>query len=129
MQMFRRFLGAAAALLIMAPAAFAQQTAHVIDKSALDHAVQQRVSQEQADRQAVRDFLHNPAVKDVAARAGLPLARAEAGVSTLQGDELHQIAAQARAVDDQLVGGSTIVISATTIIIVLLVVILIVALT
>ena len=129
MQIFRRFLGAAAAVLIVAPAAFAQQTTHVINKSALDQAVQQRVSQEQADREAIRDFLHNPTVKDIAGTAGLPLGRAETAVSTLQGDELHEIADQARGVNDQLVGGSTIVISATTIIIVLLVIILIIALT
>jgi hypothetical protein len=128
MQMFRRVLGAAFALLLVAPAVYAQQT-HVINKSALDQAVQQRVSQDQADREAIRDFLHNPAVKGVAAKAGLPIERAEAAVSTLQGDELHQLAGQARGVNDQLAGGSTIVISMTTIIIVLLVIILIVALT
>jgi hypothetical protein len=128
MQMFRRVLGAAFAVLLVAPAAYAQQT-HVINQSALDHAVQQRVSQEQADREAIRDFLHNPAVQDVAAKSGLPIARAEAAVSTLQGDELHQLAGQARGVNDQLAGGSTIVISMTTIIIVLLLIILIVALT
>ena len=129
MQMFRRVLGAAFAVWLVAPAAYAQQQTHVINKSALDQAVQQRVTQEQADRQAIRDFLHNPAVKDVAGKAGLPLATAEAAVSTLQGDELHQLAGQARGVNDQLAGGSTIVISMTTIIIVLLVIILIVALT
>ena len=128
MQMFRRVLGAAFAVLLVAPAAYAQQT-HVIDKSTLDQAVQQRVSQEQADREAIRDFLHNPAVQGVAAKSGLPIARAEAAVSTLQGDELHQLAGQARDVNDQLAGGSTIVISMTTIIIVLLLIILIVALT
>jgi hypothetical protein len=128
MQMFRRVLGAAFAVLLVAPAAYAQQ-AHVITKSALDQAVQQRVSQEQADRQAIRDFLRNPAVQDVAAKSGLPIARAEAAVSTLQGDELHELAGQARGVNDQLAGGSTIVISMTTIIIVVLLIILIVALT
>lgn len=127
MQMFRRFLGAALAVLCVAPAAFAQQT-HVINQSALDQAVQQRVSQDQADREAIRSFLQNPTVKDVAAKAGVSLDKAEAAVSTLQGDELRRAASQARTVNNQLVGGSTIVISTTTIIIILLVVILIVAL-
>ena len=54
MQMFRRFLGASLAVLLAAPTAFAQQTPHVISPSALDQAVQQRVSQDQADREAVR---------------------------------------------------------------------------
>lgn len=127
MQMFRRLLGATLWVLFLAPAAFAQQT-HVVNQSALDQAVQQRVSQDQADREAIRDFLHNPAVKGVAAQAGLSVDKAEAAVSTLQGDELRQAAGQARAVNDQLAGGSTIVISTTTIIIVLLIIILIVAL-
>jgi hypothetical protein len=127
MQMFRRFLGATLAVFLVAPAAFAQQT-HVINKSALDQAVQQRVSQDQADREAIRTFLQNPAVKDVAAKAGVSLDKAESAVSTLQGDELRQAASQARTVNDQLAGGSTVVISTTTIIIVLLIIILIVAL-
>jgi hypothetical protein len=127
MKMFRQILGTALAAMLCAPAAFAQQT-HVINQSALDQAVQQRVSQEQADRDAIRSFLQNPAVKGVAAKAGLPIDKAEAAVSTLQGDELRQAASQARAVNQDLAGGSTIVISTTTIIIILLIIILIVAL-
>ena len=127
MQMFRRFLGASLVVLLAAPVAFAQQT-HVINQSALDQAVQQRVSQEQADREAIRTFLHNPTVKDVAAKAGVSVDKAEAAVSTLQGDELRQAASQARTVNDQLAGGSTLVISTWTIIIVLLVIVLILAL-
>jgi hypothetical protein len=127
MQMFRTVLGTTLAVLLCAPAAWAQQT-HAINQRALDQAVQQRVSQEQADRDALRTFLHNPAVKDVASRAGLSLDKADAAVSTLQGDELRQAATQARAVSQQLAGGdSTLVISTTTIIIILLIVLLIVA--
>ena len=124
MQVFRRILGAALAVTLTASAAFAQQT-HVIDKSALDKAVQQRVSQDQADREALRTFLQDPAVRSVAQKAGLPIDKAEAAVSTLQGDELRQAAGQARAVNSQLAGGDTIVITTTTIIIILLIVILI----
>ena len=127
MQVFRRILGTALAVTLTATAVSAQQT-HVINKSALDQAVQQRVSQEQADREAIRTFLQNPAVRGVAAKAGLPIDQAEAAVSTLQGDELRQAAGQARTVNTQLVGGDTIVITTTTIIIILLLVILIVAL-
>jgi hypothetical protein len=126
MQMFRRILGTALAVLMCAPSVWAQQT-HVINKSALDQAVQQRVSQDQADREAIRSFLQNPQVKSVAARAGLPVERAEAAVSTLQGDQLRQAAGQARAVSEDLAGGATVVITTTTIIIALLIIILIVA--
>jgi hypothetical protein len=127
MQMFRRVLGTTLAVLMCAPAAWAQQT-HAISQRALDQAVQQRVSQEQADRDAIHSFLRNPAVKDVAARAGLSIDKAEAAVGTLQGDELRQAAGQARMVNEQLAGGAdSIVISTTTIIIILLIILLIVA--
>jgi hypothetical protein len=127
MQMFRRILGTTLAVMLCAPSAFAQQS-HVISKSALDQAVQQRVSQDDADREALRAFLANPTVKSVAAKAGLPLHKAGAAVSTLQGDQLRQAASQARAINQDLAGGATVVITTTTIIIILLVIILIVAL-
>ena len=127
MQMFRRILGTTLAVMLCAPSAFAQQS-HVINKSSLDQAVQQRVSQDEADREALRTFLADPTVKRVAAKAGLPLNKAGAAVSTLQGDELRQAASQARAINQDLAGGATVVITTTTIIIILLVIILIVAL-
>jgi len=127
MHMFRRILGVALAVMLCAPTAWAQQS-HVINQSALDQAVQQRVSQDQADRDAIRSFLQNPQVKSVAARAGLSVEKAQAAVSTLQGDELRQAAGQARAVNQDLAGGATVVITTTTIIIILLVIIIIIAL-
>jgi hypothetical protein len=127
MQMFRRVLGATLAVMLTASTAFAQQT-HVINKSALDQAVQQRVAQDQADRETIRTFLQNPAVKGVAEKAGVSIEKADAAVSTLQGDELRQAAGQARTVNSQLAGGDSIVITTTTLIIILLIVILIVAL-
>ncbi|HEY3884854.1 MAG TPA: hypothetical protein VGL62_06590 [Vicinamibacterales bacterium] len=112
--------------MLAAPSALAQQT-HVISQSALDRAVQQRVTQDAADRAAIHDFLHNPAVKDAAAKAGLSIEKASAAAAALQGDELHEIAGQARAANQQLAGGaSTVVISTTTIIIALLVIIVLI---
>jgi hypothetical protein len=124
MQIVRRIVAATLAVLIAAPA-YAQKP-HVINPSALDQAVQQRVAQEQADREAIRAFLGTPAVRGIAAKAGVPIERAEAAVSTLQGDELRQVAGQVRGVNDQLAGGSTLVISTTTIIIILLLIILLI---
>jgi hypothetical protein len=125
MRIVRRSLAVILAVLFMAPAVSAQD--HVIGKSALDQAVQQRVSRDQADREAILSVLQRAEVRDVAARAGLSLANAEAAVSTLQGQDLQQAAAQARQVQDNLAGGaSTIVISTTTIIIVLLLVIILI---
>ena len=125
MQMFRRFLATTLAVMLVAPAASAQQT-HIINKSALDQAVQQRVSQDQADRETLRSFLRNPTVKSVAAKAGLSTDRAEAALSTLQGEDLHQAASQARALNQDLAGGATVVITTTTIIIILLIILIIV---
>jgi hypothetical protein len=126
MQMFRRTLATALAVMLIAPAAWAQQS-HVINKSALDQAVQQRVSQDQADRETLRSFLQDPTVKRVAAKAGISTDRAEAALSTLQGEDLRQAAGQARAVSQDLAGGATVVITTTTIIIILLIIIIIVA--
>ncbi len=125
MRMFRRFLAVCLALLIMAPAAGAQD--HVIGKAALDQAVQQRVSQEQADREAILKLLQRQDVRDIAAAAGLSIEKAETAVTMLHGKDLQQAAQQARQAQDSLAGGaSTIVISTTTVIIVLLIIILIV---
>jgi hypothetical protein len=126
MKIVRRSLAVCLAVLLVAPMASAQD--HVIGKSALDNAVQERVSQEQADREAILSLLERTEVREIAAKAGLSLDEAPAAVSTLQGTELAQAAAQARQVQNDLAGGaSTVVISTTTIIIVLLLVILIVA--
>jgi hypothetical protein len=114
------------AVLFMAPAANAQS--NVIGRSALDKAVQERVARDQDDRGAIQSLLRRAEVRDVAETAGLSLDQAVAAVSTLQGDDLRQLAEQARQVDNNLAGGqSTLVISTTTIIIILLLVILIVA--
>jgi hypothetical protein len=123
--MLRRFLAVCLALLIMAPAASAQD--HVIARAALDKAVQQRVSQEQADREVIVSLLQRQDVRDIATKAGLSIEKAQTAVTMLHGKDLQQAAQQARQVQDNLAGGaSTIVISTTTIIIVLLIIILIV---
>jgi len=125
MKLVRRTLAVLLAGLFMAPAANAQTS--VIGRSALDKAVQERVSRDQADRDAIQSLLRRTEVREVAGKAGLSLDRAVAAASTLQGDDLRQLAEQARQVDNNLAwGASTIVISTTTIIIVLLIVILIV---
>jgi hypothetical protein len=125
MRIVRRSLAVILAALLVAPAAQAQT--HVVGKKALTEAVQERVSQDQADRDAILALLARAEVRQIAARAGLSLEKAQAAVSTLQGQDLKDIASQARQVNDDLAGGaSNIVISTTTIIIVLLIIILIV---
>jgi hypothetical protein len=125
MGIVRRTIAVCLAVMLMAPAASAQQS--VIGKSALEQAVQQRVSQEQADRDAIASLLRRAEVREIASKAGLSVEKAEAAVSTLQGDDLEELAKQARQVQNDLAGGaSTVVISTTTIILILLLVILIV---
>ena len=125
MRIVRRSLAVILAALLVAPAAQAQT--HVVPRTALAQAVQERVSQDQADRDAILSLLARTEVRQIAARAGLSLEKAQAAVSTLQGQDLKDLASQARQVNNDLVGGnSNIVISTTTIIIVLLIVILIV---
>jgi hypothetical protein len=126
MKLVRRSLAVCLAVLFMAPAASAQS--NVIGKSALDKAVQARVATDQADRDAIQSLLRRAEVRQVAGKAGLSLDKASAAVSTLDGRDLAQLAAQARLVENDLAGGaSTVVISTTTIIIILLIVLLIVA--
>jgi hypothetical protein len=58
---------------------------------------------------------------------GLDLRRAQAATSTLEGQELGDLAAQARRVDNALAGGqSKITVSTTLIIVALLVLILLI---
>lgn len=125
MKIVRCSLAVILAALLVAPAAQAQT--HVVAKSALAQAVQERVGQDQADREAIRSLLARTEVRQIAQQAGLSVAKADAAVSALQGQDLRDLASQARQVDNDLAAGaSTVVISTTTIIIVLLVVILIV---
>jgi L-rhamnose isomerase len=125
MRIVRRSFAVILAALLVVPAAQAQT--HVVGKKALTQAVQERVSQDQADRDAILALLARTEVRQIAARAGLSLEKAQAAVSTLQGQDLKDFASQARQVNNDLAGGaSNIVISTTTIIIVLLIIILIV---
>jgi len=125
MRLVRRFLAVCLALLVMVPAAGAQD--HVIGRAALDKAVQQRVSQDQADREAILSLLDRQDVRDIAAKAGVSIEKAQTAVTMLHGQSLQDAAYQARQVQDTLAGGaSTIVISTTTVIIILLLIILIV---
>ena len=118
------------AILVMATAAAPRlqaQTAHAAPQSALDAAVQQHVDTTAADREAVLRVLGNAEVKGIAERAGIDLRRATGAVSTLQGEDLARVAAQARQAETALAGGqSKITVSTTLVIIALLVLILII---
>lgn len=112
------------ALAIWLPVS-AQQ--HVADQVTLDQVVADHVRQKADDREVIRRVLAIEQVREVVEGAGLDLRRAEAAVASLDDAEVRIIAAQARAVNDVLVGGqSTVTISTTVIIIGLLVLILLI---
>jgi hypothetical protein len=125
MEIVRRSIAVVLMVLLVAPMARAQQS--VVSKSVLEQAVQERVQQEQADREAIASLLRRAEVRQIAANAGLSIEKAEAAVSTLDGEDLKELAQQARQAENELAGGATtIVITTTTIIIILLIIIIIV---
>ena len=108
-------------------AADGQAPAHAASPSALDAALQQHGDALAADREAVLRVLDHAQVKDVAGRMGVDLRQAKQAVTTMNAEQLAQVGAQAKSVDQALAGGaSSVSISTTTIIIALLVVILII---
>jgi|SRR5512132_3586559 predicted PurR-regulated permease PerM len=129
MQTVRRVLAVALALWLVAPQVNAQvtTTTQPATQAAIDQALAARATAADADRQVIRRVLDRTDVRDVAARMGVDIQRLQSSVSVLGPDELAQVAAQARTVDQNLAGGATtIVLTTTTIIIVLLLVILII---
>lgn len=119
--------GALTALLLAAAPLAAQQTdaqdRHVVDREEAWAAMAERAEEQ---REMVRSVLDRPEVERTAEAHGLDLTRAQDAVSTLDGEELQQVAQRAERLDAALTGGNnTVVISTTTIIIALLVLIII----
>lgn len=113
-------------LVAVIPPAHAQ-ISHAAPQSVLDAAVQDHVATSAADRETVLRLLARPDVQAVAGDIGLDLRRAQSAISTLDGQQLTQLAAQAQQVERALAGGqSRVVISTTVIIIALLILILII---
>lgn len=122
--------GVLTALLLAAAPLAAQQTdaqdRHVVDREEAWAAMAERADGAEEQREMVRSVLDRPEVERTAEAHGLDLTRAQDAVSTLDGEELQQVAQRAERLDAALTGGnSTVVISTTTIIIALLVLIII----
>ena len=110
----------------LAPPAGAQ-TFHSAPQSAIDAALQQKVSSGAADRETVLRLLERPEVQAVAGQAGIDLRSAKDAVSTINGPQLSELAAQASQVEQALAGGqSRITINTTLLIIGLLVLVLLI---
>ena len=126
MRMLASMLVVVFSLVSVIPPAYAQ-TSHSAPQSILDAAVQDHVATTAADRETVLRLLERPEVQAVAGDIGLDLRRAESAVSTLEGQQLTGLAAQAQQVEKALEGGqSRVVISTPLIIIALLVLILLI---
>jgi branched-subunit amino acid ABC-type transport system permease component len=116
-------------ILMAAPRAVAQSHArsHAAPPAAIDQALQQHVTAVDADRAVVQRLLARPDVKALAAEMGLDLRRAQTAVATIDGEQLSDLASQARQAEEEIAGGQgSIRISTTLIIIALLVVILLI---
>jgi ribosomal protein L12E/L44/L45/RPP1/RPP2 len=114
-------------LTLTAAASPAQaQTTHTAPQSTIDAALQQHSTAADADRDTVRRLLARPEVRELAGGMGVDLRRASDAVSTLEGQDLAAVAAQARQAESALAGGQSVTISTTLIIIGLLVLILII---
>jgi hypothetical protein len=127
---YKAFAGALVLIAVLSTSSItglAQEPQHTVSPSDLAATVAGHVTQQDADREAIREVLGRPEVKNVASKVGIDLDRAAAAASTLSGASLSQAAATARQVNEQLTGGdSTIVISSETLIIILLLILLIV---
>jgi hypothetical protein len=111
-------------VVTLAPRAHAQGVA---SQALLDAAVQQHVATTEANRATVLRVLDHPDVQALAGRVGVDLRMAADAVSTLDGQDLQTLTAQASQVEEALAGGqSRVVISTTLIIIALLVLILLI---
>jgi ABC-type dipeptide/oligopeptide/nickel transport system ATPase subunit len=112
-------------LTFAVPRVGAQQQ-HVVDQAAIQEALDQHAASTLAKRQTIRTALQQPDVVRVANQLGIELARAEAGIATLDGAELDRLAEQAQTVNDELSGGQTARVNLWWVVIGLLILILII---
>jgi len=111
--------------LLWSSSALAQ--GHVVNPAAMRQAIADQAAVDRQNRDALLGVLGRSEVRDVAARLGLDVTRAEGAVAGLSSAELARMAAPIRADQAELAGGSnTIVISTTTLLLVLIIVILLV---
>ncbi|HSQ60824.1 MAG TPA: PA2779 family protein [Acidobacteriota bacterium] len=96
----------------------------VIDDTQIQTQIDRYVDNEAADRQAVRDLLQRPEVREIAGVAGLDIERANTAVGVLSGPELERIAGSVHELNAGAGGVETVTLSVTAIIIILLLIII-----
>lgn len=103
----------------------AQDTSGVVDRPAMEQALSERAQADAADHDAIRALLRRDDVRGMAGDLGLDVRRADTAVATLEGRELQDTAARARAAHEMLSGGAqTIQISVVTLLLIIIIVIL-----
>jgi hypothetical protein len=129
MRMLRQLLVAPLAVVTALSSVVFAQERHVVNPAALAGAVSQHLAKQDADRAVVREALSRPEVRELAAKTGIDLARANAALDTMSGANLERAAQAAQQVNDSLVGGATTIVISTTMIIIapLILIILLVA--
>lgn len=83
------------------------QTAHVVDDADLQNLIDRRVAEERDNRDAVLRVLSRSELSPYVEFAGIDLQQAGTAVSSLTGDELRELANEARDLEDSLVGGQS----------------------
>ena len=112
--------------LFASSAAWAGETpGHVVGGPEIQARIDRQFDQDNADRQAIRQLLDQPQVRQLAASAGLDAKGAQAAAALLTGPELRDLATRAREINAGIGGDHRITITATTLIIILLIVILV----
>jgi hypothetical protein len=96
---------------------------HVVGVAEIQARIDAQMGQEDTDRQAIQHLLARPEVQKIAGSAGIDMRRATAAASVLSGQQLKDVAARARVVD-QGIGAGSVTITYTVIIIALLVLII-----
>lgn len=113
------------AFAVSPSSAWAQQTASVVDRAAVDQAVAEKVVSDESARDSIRTLLNRDDVKAMAEGMGLDVRRAEGAVSSLQGSDLQRVTARATAANELLAGGATtITISLVAILLIVIIIIL-----
>jgi hypothetical protein len=103
----------------------ADSVAGLATQTDLDNAIVRTLAQEDAARSTITTLLQRADVRSMAESRGLDVQRAEAAVSTLQGDELQQLSLLAADANTQLSGGDQVVsISLVTLLLIVLIVVL-----
>jgi hypothetical protein len=114
-------------MFLVSSPALAQQ-ARVVDADAMSQALAGKAESESAQRELVRRVLDRADVREMAARLGLSIERADSAVATLSGADLAALAQHAGAIETEALAGgaNVIVISVTTLLLLLIIVILLV---